>query len=365
MSSSKQDITARYEEERLRAQEQSQLLYLQNQIDELRRQIKDVNGKYAWSTEQSRKSEAVVAQLQGMIERQAQEQAQTLESYRRELTTLRKEIANSTVRMDDGIKPIRDIQLSLSQQQEHRKQDLQTSQSWFARIELMEQRMSDFEARIREQTDHYRSLGGHIEHLRAVDAETVQDMRKLSEDVQIEKQQMRRQAVETQQMVIDIGEGIRELRSRFERLEDLQKGVEAQIEPLPEQIEVVRAQLPDMIAEIKRIERVSTERFLMNQERLEELRGQHNEQLDELRTADESHLRQIMGSLERIDTWCHEYESKLSRTQNRLEDVQIDNLSRMQDLERREVQALSDIVSAIQGRLQIAQSEILERGSEI
>ncbi len=361
----KQDITAKYEDERLRAQEQSQLVYLQSQIDELRRQIKDTNGKYSWAMEQSRKSEAVIAQLQGLIERQTQEQLQTLEGYRRELTALRKEVANSSIKIDDNVKPLRDIQLTIAQHNEHRKQDLQTAQSWFARIELVEQRMNEFDARLREALDGQRGFSSHLDTLRAADAEVMQDVRKLSEDIQIEKQNLRRQAVEAQQMVVDSRSAVSELQSRIELVDEKQKGLEAEVESLPAQIEFVRAQLPDMIMELKRIERVSTERFLMNQERLEELRSQHNEQLDDLRSTDETHLRQITSSLERFDVWCHEYEAKLSRTQNRLEDVQIAHLSRMQDYERREVQALSDILSAFQARLNIAQGEIIERGSEI
>ncbi|MBA3469472.1 MAG: hypothetical protein H0T53_07475 [Herpetosiphonaceae bacterium] len=361
----KHDITAKYEEERLRAQEQSQLVYLQSQIDELRRQIKDTNGKYSWAMEQSRKSEAVIAQLQGLIDRQTQEQLQTLEGYRRELTALRKEVANSSIKIDDNIKPLRDIQLTMAQQSEHRKQDLQTAQSWFARIELIEQRMNDFDARIREAMEGQRSLTNHIDTLRGADAEVMQDVRKLSEDMQIEKQNLRRQAVEAQQMVVDSRAAVSELQSRIELVDEKQKGLEAEVESLPEQIEFIRAQIPDMIMELKRIERVSTERFLMNQERLEELRSQHNEQLDDLRSTDETHLRQITNSLERIDVWCHEYEAKLSRTQNRLEDVQIAHLGRMQDAERREVQSLSDLLSTFQSRLNIAQAELLEKGSEI
>lgn len=365
MSLSKQDLTAKYEEERLRAQEQSQLVYLQSQIDELRRQLKDTNGKYGWAMEQSRKSEALVAQMQSMLERQTQEQLQTIESYRRELTALRKEIANSSVKIDDGIKPLRDIQLSVAQQSEHRKQDAQTAQSWYARIEIIEQRLQEYDSRQRETTDQYRLFSGQLDGLREADAQVMLDVRKVSEEVQIEKQSLRRQAVEAQQMVADVAANIGELRSRLERLDERQQGFEAQIVMLPDQIDLISQQLPDIVAELKRIERVSTERFLMNQERLEELRGQQNEQLDELRVNDETYLRQLTSWLERLDAWTREYEAKLSRTQNRLEDVQISHLGRLQDFERRETQTLHDVLHVIQQRLNQAQSEILEKGGDV
>ncbi len=364
MATSKNDLTAKYEEERIRAQDQSQLIYLQGQIDELRRQIKDTNGKYAWAMEQVRKSEAVITQLQSMIERQAQEQMQVLEGYRREITALRKDVANSTIKIDDSTKPLREIQATLSGVAEQRKQDFQTAQSWFARIELLEQRYSDLDARIRDQVEQQRTYTAQLDGLRETDQQLVLDLRKLSEDVQIEKQSIRRQSVEAQQLIADSHAVVTELISRTQLLDETIKSIDAQVEALPEQIEFVRSQLPDIVSELKRIERLSTERFLMNQERLEELRFQQNEHLDDLRNTDENQLRQITAWIERIDAWCLEHEGKLARTQNRLEDIQISHLSRMQEQERREIQSLSDVLTAIQQRLTIAQSEIMAQGNE-
>ena len=363
MVSSKNDLPGRYEEERLRTQEQSQLLYLQNQIDDLRRQVKDTNNKYGWAMEQIRKSEAVITQLQSMLERQAQEQVQTLEGYRREITTMRKEIANSTIKIDDTTKPIRDIQVSLGNLAEQRKQDSQTAQSWFARVELTEQRFGDLDTRLRDHVDQQRMYTAQLDGLREADAQINQDVRRLSEEVQIEKQNIRRQTVESQQMIVDSHASVTEVISRTERLDQMIKSVEAQVEAIPEQIEFIQVQLPDMIAELKRIERVSTERFLMNQERLEELRSQQNQQLDEQRLVEEQHIRQVTSWIDRIDAWCLEYEGKLARTQSRLEDVQISHLDRIQEQERRELQTLSNLIESLQQRLSVAQSEVVAQNT--
>jgi chromosome segregation ATPase len=65
--------TSKYEEERLRAAEQSQFVYLQGQIDELRRLLKEQSNKYAWAMEQIRRVEASVSQIEGLLDRQRQE----------------------------------------------------------------------------------------------------------------------------------------------------------------------------------------------------------------------------------------------------------------------------------------------------
>ena len=89
----KPNVTSKYEEERLRAAEQSQIVYLQGQIDELRRLIKDQSNKYNWAMEQVRKVEATAAQTEGLFERYRQEVGQSLDGYRRDIANLRKEVA--------------------------------------------------------------------------------------------------------------------------------------------------------------------------------------------------------------------------------------------------------------------------------
>jgi hypothetical protein len=83
------DQTARYEEERLRAQEQSQLVYLQGQIDELRRLLKDQTNKYQWAMEQVRKNEGAIAQIQSLFDRHTGDVAQANEIVRRDVIALR------------------------------------------------------------------------------------------------------------------------------------------------------------------------------------------------------------------------------------------------------------------------------------
>src|SRR4029450_10289148 len=75
----KPNVTSKYEEERLRTQEQSQIVYLQGQLDDLRRQIKEQGNKYNWAMEQMRKVEGSVAQVEGLYERYRQEVAQALD----------------------------------------------------------------------------------------------------------------------------------------------------------------------------------------------------------------------------------------------------------------------------------------------
>lgn len=340
------DLTAKYEEERLRAQEQSQIVYLQGQIDELRRLLKDQTNKYNWAMEQVRKTDAAVAQVQSLFERHAEEVAQTNEVVRRDVVSLRKEVAGALVKIDEGVRPIRDLQAQIQQVAEARKQDRDYVASWLGRIEALERQALAAQAQVKELDERQRQVLLQLDRLREADAVAVNEARRVGDELQIEKQSLRRQAVEAQQLVGDVRSLLDEHASRIARIDEIRQHIDLFAETLPKQILDVSAKLPELTAEIKRVERVSTERFLMNQERLEEVRHAADEKLTDLQAADEQHLRQLTAWLERIDSYLRELEQRLTRSTTRLEHAHQAHIARVVDLERREISTLDSIVSA-------------------
>src|SRR6266487_918275 len=165
----KPNVTSKYEEERLRTQEQSQIVYLQGQIDELRRQIKDQANKYNWVMEQVRKVESSVAQIEGLFDRHREEITQSLDGYRRDIAVLRKEIAGALIKVEESGKPIREMQTQIHQLGETRKQDRDQVAAWLVRIEELEQRTLSWQARIKEGEERDRALASQLESLFATD----------------------------------------------------------------------------------------------------------------------------------------------------------------------------------------------------
>ena len=360
----KPNVTSKYEEERLRAAEQSQIVYLQGQIDELRRLIKDQTNKYNWAMEQVRKVEATAAQTEGLFERYRQEVSQSLDGYRRDIANLRKEVAGALIKVDEGSKPLREIQTQIHQLGEARRQDRDAVASWLVRIEELEQRTLTWQAQIREGEERHRGLAGQLEGLYAADEQVRAESRKLAEDLQIEKQSLRRQAVEAQQLVVDVRAILDDHHSRITRLDEIRQHIEGLTVHLPEQIESINARLPDMINETKRVERVSTERFLMNQERLEELRHQQEDKVVSLQETDEQHYRQINAWLERLDVWVRDIEQRLARNATRFEQVQQAQGVYMTDMERSNLRFVDALVATLRSQLEQFKAEQIERGGD-
>ncbi len=354
------DLTAKFEEERLRAHEQSQIIYLQGQIDELRRQLKEQGNKYNWAMEQVRKTEATVVQVQSLFERHAADTLQAGEVVRRDVVALRKEIAGALVKIEEGVRPIRDMQAQIIQVAEARKADRDYVVGWLSRIEQTEQQILGLQAQIKELDDRQRQVLLQLDRLREADTIAVQEARKVGDELQIEKQSLRRQSVEAQQLVVDVHAILEEHASRIARIDEIRQHLDIFAETLPGQIVEVAAKLPDIIADIKRVERISTERFLMNQERLEEVRQQADEKISELQEIDGVHLRQLTAWLERIDSYIREIEQRITRNSSRIEVVQQAHIVRIVEIERREINRLNALFSAVRDLTERNKAEQLE-----
>jgi hypothetical protein len=361
MPPQKNEITAKYEEEKLRVQEQSQLIYLQNQIDELRRLIKEQNNKYAWAMEQVRRVEGQNSQLQSIIERQAQDQQVVLEAYKREISALRRDVANALVRAEESVKPVREMQASIHQLGESRRADREHVAPLFGRIDEVAHRERELAAQVREFDEKHRQALKQIEQLRLADHEAIEEMQRLNDDIQAEKQALRRQAVEAQQMVSDARDALHEPVARITYLEEQHRQISSAVAAIPATIVEVAEQLPGIKEDIRRVEIISTERFMLTQERLEELRHVSEERLGVLRDADEEHLRHLTNWLERIDGWCREEEGRVSRIGARLELLFQRHEGRLADLEVQELQVLEQLSGAWAALLESRRAADVER----
>lgn len=361
MAMNKGEVTAKFEEEKVRVQEQSQLIYLQNQIDELRRMLKDQNNKYAWSMEQARRSEGLVGQIQNVIERQSQEVQTTLEVYKREITGLRREIGTALLRAEEAIKPVRELQAQIHQLQEVRRQDRDAVAPFEGRIEDLEHRAKETVSMVRESDDRYRQLQAQLGQLRAADAAAVEQLRSLHEQIQIEKQNLRRQAVEAQQLVADVRASLDEPVARIGRLEERARENEEQVAGLPTQITEITDRIPSLQEDIRRVELMATERFLLNQERLEDLRHQNDERLVEMHEAGDHNVLHLTSWLERLDAWCREEEGRMARLGSRFELIHQRHETRIADLEAQELELLERIAGAWGGALETIKAGQIER----
>jgi chromosome segregation ATPase len=362
MTNNNRNVSNKYEEERLRAAEQSQIVYLQGQIDELRRQLKDQSSKYSWAMEQVRKVEGSVSQIEGLIDRQRSEVLQALDASRREVTNLRKEVASAMVKIEEGVRPIRDMQAQIQLVAEARKQDRDYVAAWIVRSEEIEQRIVNWTSQLRDVDERHRSLLSRLDGFVAADEAVRAEVRKIAEELQIEKQSLRRQAIEAQQLITDLRPTIDSFTSRIDRLEEIRRQIDSFAEQIPGQIVELDQRIAEQVGELRRVERVATERFLMNQDRMEQVRQQQEEKIVHLQETDTLHLRQLTAWLERVDALLRELDQRQTRIGSRLEEVQRSHSTHLGDLEQRDVKLIETLMMALHTRVELIKAEQVERG---
>jgi chromosome segregation ATPase len=311
--------------------------------------------------EQVRRTEGQVGQLQNLIERQAQETQTSLEVYKREITAIRRDVGAALLRAEDATKPVREIQAQIHQLHEVRRQDRDAIAPFDGRISEVEQRSKELLSLIRDGDERYRQSSSQFEQLRAADAVAVDMIRKLDDQIQVEKQNLRRQAVEAQQLVSDVRASLEDPMARIGRLEERAHESDQQLAVLPEQIDSIAERLPGIVEDIRRVELMATERFLMNQERLEDLRHQSDERMTELHESGDQNLLHLTSWLERIDAWCREEEGRVARIGNRLELLHQRHDSRLSDLEVQELEMLERITGAWNNALETVKAQQVER----
>ncbi len=352
------NLTAKYEEERIRAVDQSQFMHLQSQIDELRRLMKDQTNRYQVAMEQTRKTEAALVQIQSIIDQHREAVTLNVERNRRDIADLRREMAAARLQIDEFTSPIREIIAQIQQLGDARKQDREYVAGVFGRIEALEQQQPAVQNQIKALEDSQRQLTLQLDRLRDADTIALQEIRKLAEDTHVERLHVRRQIVDTQQLIEGYQSELQGLDSRIARLDDLHQRLDLTLNTFPEQITTLHAGIEVLNGEVRRVEQIATDWFMINQDRLEELRQQSNEKMDELRDIDQNHLRQLSAWLERLDSLIRELEQRQGRTLTRMEQVLQQHILRIRDLEQREVSFVKTLASTFVQQVENIESEV-------
>ena len=119
----------------------------------------------------------------------------------------------------------------------------------------------------------------------------------------------------------------------------------------------------ELLAEAHYIElKLATERFLMNQERLEEVRQQQEDTISSLQEADDLHLRQITAWLERLDAWMRELEQRHTTLLMSVEHNQREQSLHLNDLDQRNISLIESLLRTMRGQLESIKAEQVDRG---
>jgi chromosome segregation ATPase len=306
------DILRTTRDEEGRRREDTTAYQMQQQIDDLRRQLRDALARQQWLEDLYKNTEGQVLQLQMLQERHTQDVAQSMQVRQIEDGRLKQQIAELGQKVEEPMKPIRDLRAQIAELIEARRMDRERTVTDSRQYESLQSQIRQLVSQIGVIADAQRQLRDLVHELDAVNSETRQEIQRVAELQRIEEQRLRRQGVELQQMVESLREQFTEINSRSQRVDDVRR-------QLMEHIEGLRAQLNDsgdhstrFDSLIQRLEKQVLENHTLVQERAETIRGQLAAELAELRQMGDQRMDRHITRFQQLEERIRELDGRLA-----------------------------------------------------
>jgi chromosome segregation ATPase len=284
---------------------------LQQQVDDLRRQLRESLARQQWLEDIYKNTEGTVAQLKMAQERHTQDIAQTLQVRQIEEGRIKQQIGELAQKVEEPLKPIRDLRAQIGELIDTRRQDRERTAMDGRQFETVQSQIRQLVAQIGLIADGQRQLRDLIHELDAVNAETRQEIQRVAEMQRMEEQRLRRQGAELQELVETLRTQVTEVTSRSGRVEDVRRA-------LLEQIEAVRAEVGDtrerdmhIHSVIARVEKLAVEHHADVQERAETVRAALAAEISEIRQLGEQRMERYINRFQQLEDRIREVDQKL------------------------------------------------------
>jgi chromosome segregation ATPase len=313
------DILRTTRDEESRRREDTTAYHMQQQIDDLRRQLRDALARQQWLEDLYKNTEGQVVQLQMLQERHTQDVAQSMQVRQIEDGRLKQQIAELGQKVEEPMKPIRDLRAQIAELIEARRIDRERTVTDARQYEALQGQIRQLVSQIGVIADAQRQLRDLVHELDAVNNETRQEIQRVAELQRMEEQRLRRQGVELQEMVENLRQEFTDINSRSQRVEDVRR-------QLMEHIEGIRAQLSDsgdhntrFDSLIQRLEKQVHDNHAVVQERAETIRGQLAAELAELRQVGDQRMDRYITRFQQLEERLRELDGRLAEIPSHFE----------------------------------------------
>jgi len=342
------DILRTAREDEGRKRDDATLHQMQQQVDDLRRQLREAIARQQWLEDLYKNTEGQVMQLQTAQERHAQDVAQTLQVRQIEDGRVRQQIAELGQKVEEPLKPIRDLRAQIGELLDVRRQDRERTSKDVREYETLQGQIRQVVAQIGLVADGQRQLRDLVQELDAVNNETRQEISRVTDLQRVEEQRLRRQGIELQEMVEAIKGQFVEITSRSGRVEEVRRQLLEHLEALAVMVGAGQENYDRLQSVIGRIEKQVGDNHDLGQDRVEAVRVQLAAELSEVRQLGDQRMERYVGRFQQLEDRIRDLDSRMA-----------DQSPHFETLYRRdeEVEALIDVVEERHLRLELESIE--------
>ncbi|MEI7557166.1 hypothetical protein [Candidatus Chlorohelix sp.] len=268
------DLTRNYRDDDSLKKGEAQLYQLQQQVDEVRRIVREQMARQHSVEDNWKQSELRVIQIREQMDRFVAEVTQATQVRNLDEQRIKQELAELQFRSGEPAKAVRDLRSQFADIVETRRKE--NEQLGLDRLQLDKLLMT-----VRDGQSQITRLDGAIRDLREAVKITAnaqefyqRELDRVLDIIHNNEQSVRRIAEEFNQQVVDLRAEVQLFANRITRLEDLQRLDTARIDEVAPVLDVLRQEDERVMSNVVRVERLFNERILLNQGRLEEIRQQ-------------------------------------------------------------------------------------------
>lgn len=313
------DMLKSSRDEDQRKRDEAQFYTIQQQLDELRRQLRENLARQQWFEELYKQNEGKVSQLQIAQDRLAQDVAQALHARQIDEGRTKAQVADLATRIEAPDKQIRDLRSQIGELAEARKTDRDSDAAVQRQIDEVHRQIREVNSHISQAAEAYKHVRDVLGELDATISEVRNETLHVGELQRIEEQRLRRQGVELQEMFEALRQQFTDIAARSQRVDDVRKQLSERIEKLEELMTPIQEVEETLAGDIERIERASNEQYIAQQERLEVVRLQLESQVGEIRQLHDQRTDRSMSRFNQLEERLRTIESLLSELPSRFE----------------------------------------------
>ncbi|MEA2574094.1 MAG: hypothetical protein QOH93_1392 [Chloroflexia bacterium] len=313
------DMLKSSRDEDQRKRDEAQFYTIQQQLDELRRQLRENLARQQWFEELYKQNEGKVSQMQIAQDRLAQDVAQALHARQIDEGRTKAQVAELVNRIEAPDKQIRELRSQISELAEARKTDRDKEAGVQRQIDEVHRQIREVNSHISQAAEAYRHLTDVMHELEATIGEVRDEALHIGELQRIEEQRLRRQGVELQEMFESLRQQFGEIAARSQRVDDVRKQLGERIERIEEQIKPIHEVEETLTDDLQRIESAVNEQYIAQQERLEVVRLQLESQVGEIRQLNDQRTDRTMSRFSQLEERVRSIDSALSELPSRFE----------------------------------------------
>ena len=328
---------------------EAQVFQLQQQVDELRRLLREQVARQHSLEDNWKQSEARIIQVREQADKQAAELTQMVQVRLLEEHRMKQELSELQVRVGEPVKPLRELRSQMAELLETRRREGE-------QVGLDKNALEKLATSIRDVQAQIGRLDGQIKDLREAVKITAnaqefyqRELERIMDIMHSGEQSARRQFDELRQEIKSLHEEVNLFSNRITRVEDLQRLDAAKLEEIPPIFDVLHQEDDRIQANIVRVEKVLSERFVAYQDRLEEIRQQTESQFFNVNQL-------IGGQVESDATRFNQLDDRLRTVDADLLEVQL-RVEQVKQVEDTEIYDIYQLVMGLMARqLDAAQS---------